>query len=590
MMSTDTSRRCALCFWLGLLAFSSLAGLLGIYAIPVAQGAPPAQLTPTGVFAEALGEANLRAGPGIEYPLLGQITAGTRYQVIARHELFPWLLIAYPLAPGGQAWVFADLVTLSAPLTQVPYAGATVVLSTLTALPVTPTALPAMESTVSPSPTATLFSSTARVFMEAEAEVNVRFGPGVDYPRIGQIQPGERYPVVSRHALYPWYLIEYPPSPEGVGWVFADVVQIFGDIYSLPVISSEQVAWPTLTPTPPFVVTGIPPWLPAEQLGATPLPASTVDLEALGDDILSYLLALGFAPEEDRFASLFLLDLASGRSISLGRGIAYSGMSLIKIPILVEFYRQADRPADSLQAEVITNTMICSGNHTANALLATLGNGDAFAGAQQVTAMLSQLGLEDTFLVAPFKLGDEPVENRAVVTPITTADQTRTQPDPFNQMTPEDMGWLLSAVYQCASDGTGPLMEVFPGDFTPTECRQIILAMSRNQINVLTEAGVPIGTRVAHKHGWIDDTHGDAAIIFTPGGDFVLVMALHQPEWLPYEVSWPAMAEITRMIYNAYNPDAPLASIHPETVDETCRLEGNPLLDELQRWELPPLD
>lgn len=574
-----------------LLRFSGLfllcAGLLGLLSLPVVSSAPPAQLTPTGVFAEALREANLRAGPGIEHPVLGQIVAGTHYQVIARHEFVPWLLIAYPPAPGGQAWVFSDLVTLSGSLTQLPYISDTAVVTGST----TPITLPATVSDPgqTPSPTATL-PAVARIYVEADAEINVRFGPGVDYPRIGQIQPGERFPAISRHALYPWLLIEYPAAPEGVGWVFADVVRVIGDIYSLPVITIEQVEWPTLTPTPPFVVTAIPPWIAANQDISSTAPASTINLPALGDNILRYLLSLGFVPEEDRLASLFLLDLASGQSISLGRGIAYSGMSLIKIPILLEFYRQANRPADALQAEIITNTMICSGNHTANALLSTLGNGDAFAGAAQVTDTLHKLGLTDTFLVAPFKLGDEPVENRAVVTLRTSADQSRAEPDPFNQMTPEDLGWLLGAIYQCAANGSGPLQEVFPDDFTPTECRQIILAMSRNQINVLTEAGVPTGIRVAHKHGWIDDTHGDAAIVFTPGGDFVLVMAFHQPEWLPYEVSWPAMAEITRMIYNAYNPDAPLEAIHPETVDETCRLEGNPLLDELQRWDLPPID
>ncbi|NPV65663.1 MAG: SH3 domain-containing protein [Anaerolineae bacterium] len=553
-------------------------------SLPVVSGAPPTQLTPTGIFAEALGEANLRAGPGIEYPVLGQIVAGTRYQVIARHELVPWLLIAYPPAPGGQAWVFIDLVTVSGSLTQLPYITSTVVFSgSFTPVP------PATVTDPRQAPTATL-PAVARVYVEADAEINVRFGPGVDYPRIGQIQPGERFPVISRHALYPWLLIEFPAAPEGAGWVFADVVRITGDLYNLPVITIEQVEWPTLTPTPPFVVTAIPPWPAASQDATSTALDRAVNLPALGDSILHYLLDLGFVPEENRLASLFLLDLASGQSISLGRGIAYSGMSLIKIPILLEFYRQANRPADALQAETITNTMICSGNHTANELLSILGNGDAFAGAAQVTDTLHKLGLTDTFLVAPFKLGDEPVENRSVVTPRTSADQSRAEPDPFNQMTPENLGWLLGAIYQCAADGSGPLQEVFPGDFTPTECRQIILAMSRNQINVLTEAGVPAGTRVAHKHGWIDDTHGDAAIIFTPGGDFVLVMALHQPQWLPYEVSWPAMAEITRMIYNAYNPDAPLNAIHPETVDETCRLEDNPLLDELQRWDLPPIN
>jgi uncharacterized protein YraI len=567
-----------------------LGGLLLVMIVNLpplpASGAPLQQATPTGILAEPLGEANLRSGPGIEYDMLGTIYHGTRYAVFGQHEFVPWLLIEYPPAPDGQAWVFADLVTTSVPRIQIPVLTGTVVLSTPSTTPI-----------VDGGPATADPSLQAAVTLIVQNEVNIRFGPGVEYPRIARLEPGKVYRVLSRHELYPWVLVDLPESPNGSGWVLLDVAEIQGDLNSLPIISTEQFSWPTLTPTPPYVITSQPPWQepgtldPVSTPVATPAAPNTThpDIQALGDSVLDYLLAQGFAPEEDRVGSVFLLDLATGENFSLGSGVAYSGMSLIKIPILVTLYRQLSRPADTREAELIANTMVCSGNHTANAMLEEIGGGDPLVGAQQVTATMRELGLRDTFILAPFRLTEnDPIYNVGTVE--TDADQTRTAPDTSNQVTPEDLGWLLGAIYQCGVQERGPLLETFPGEFTPAECRQMILAMSANKINVLSEAGIPLGTRDAHKHGWIDDTHGDAAIIFTPGGDFVLTQALFQPQWLPYDLSWPIMAETTRMVYNAFNPQAPLDAIHPATVDETCDLTGNPLLSELSASIVPPIE
>lgn len=559
----------------------------------VVSGAPAPQITATpllttGIQAEAIGEANLRSGPGIEFDQVGKIMAGASYEILGRSEYVPWLLIIYPSGESSTGWVYQDLVTTTAAIADIPIVSEDALLPSVPSAQLSPSPTTTMVETTSSlsTPIATPSPLPAAVYLETDAEVNIRFGPGIDYPRIGQIVPNQQYAVLSRHALYPWVLIELPGTSQGSGWVYTDVVTITGNLNSIPVITAEQIGWPTLTPTPPFVVTSNPPWdtatIPESQ-------SPTVDLTAAGDMILNYLLEQGFVPEDDSFGSVFVLDLQTGQSISLGTDIAYSGMSLIKIPILVEFFRQANQPPDSFEAELIANTMICSGNHTANELLARIGGGDEYLGAQQITNTLYALGLEQTFVLAPFKLGDQPIE-APPLTPIeTSADQVRATPDPFNQTTPEDLGWLLGAVYQCAVTEDGPLLDTYPGELTPTECRQIILTMSRNQINVLTEAGVPIGTTVAHKHGWIDDTHGDASIVFTPGGNYVITMTLHGREWLPYETSWPVMAEIARIVYNTYNPDEPLEAIHPATVDETCNLVGNPLLGELQQSIVPPL-
>ena len=100
-------------------------------------------------------------------------------------------------------------------------------------------------------------------------------------------------------------------------------------------------------------------------------------------------------------------------------------------------------------------------------------------------------------------------------------------------------------------------------------------------------AGVTAQTRVAHKHGWTPDTHGNAGIVFTPGGDFALVVALHNPTWLDFSESFPLITEISRTIYNYYNPATPVVTDRvPYIVPvEDCKVVGSAIVNELISYE-----
>ncbi len=129
--------------------------------------------------------------------------------------------------------------------------------------------------------------------------------------------------------------------------------------------------------------------------------------------------------------------------------------------------------------------------------------------------LIQALDLRGTVLVTPYTTGIEPPQRDpgpAVSTNHDRRGSVSAQPDPFNQIVPSDLGWLLAGIYQCAQDGTGLLIERFPNAFTAQECRQMLRAMDANEIGVFLEAGVPPGTTVIHKHGWINDTHGDAGL------------------------------------------------------------------------------
>jgi beta-lactamase class A len=262
-------------------------------------------------------------------------------------------------------------------------------------------------------------------------------------------------------------------------------------------------------------------------------------------------------------ASVFAKDLQSGAEININSDVAYAGMSVIKIGILLEAYRYLDQPPNAEVTKNMTETMTVSGNFSANLLLRLIGEGDTYRGAEIFTTSMHRLGLVNTFMATPY---DEEVPPPVIVTPANSRTDLNTQPDPYMQTTPADMGLLLEMVYQCRYGG-GVLSLVYPEDVTAQECQAMIDHMLANQLSgedevpVLIAAGLPSGTPIAHKHGWVDDTRGNAALIFTPGGDYVLVIYLYRPGWVDWDQTNSFMTRISRLVYAFFNPP-PTSSGH----------------------------
>jgi beta-lactamase class A/uncharacterized protein YraI len=540
----------------------------------------------TGVSAEAIGQANLRATTDVNSALVGQIEVGTRYPVVGRSQFYPWLLLGDLSSAAPIGWVFAELVTTQGDLNSVPFSSLVVgesVLPTATLPQVavgSPTATLGLVGVALPQVTATPSPASGIVGL-LNGEVNIRLGPGTEYDRLGVGAAGEQYEITAWHTQLPWVQVRYATSPNGLAWIARDLLDIQGDLNSLPAITQINLNLPTLTPTPVSVNASA---LPS----ATPVALSPA-FQALGSQVWSYVLENGFDPETSRFGALFVMDLQTGEAMAFGENYAFSGTSINKIAILAELYQVLDTPPDTRTAIDIANTMICSENVATNRLLSVIGSGDVYLGAENVTNLFAELGLQNSFLTAPFTIpGATPQPpTRPIPLPTTNADQTKSNPDLSNQMTVSEMGWLLASVYQCAYQNGGPLIAHYSGLYEPRECRQILHVMSSNTVDALLKAGVPADTRVAHKHGWIEDTHGNAAVFFTPGGDYVVVMMLHQPDWLYFEESLPVIAEVSRQVYNYYNPDAPLAEVRDGFIPEagSCNFAGTALIGDLMSIE-----
>jgi beta-lactamase class A len=270
------------------------------------------------------------------------------------------------------------------------------------------------------------------------------------------------------------------------------------------------------------------------------------DLAVLGDLVETLL-----QDHLDVTAGIFVKDLQTGDELEINADVAFSGLSVFKIFILEETYRALEAPLDLYAQDYISDSLgYISSNFKANLLLRdVIGGGDGYQGAENLTASMSWLGLRNTFMSAPY---DRECAY-TVATPANSEGNIDTGPDPCLQTTAGDMGLLLEMIYQC-SQGGGALLVAYPTSFTVGECGEMIDWMARNSFDSLIEASLPEGTVVAHKHGFGDGgPHADAGIVFTPHGDYVLVVYLYAPRYLEWAEGQPLISDISLAAYNYFN-------------------------------------
>lgn len=286
-------------------------------------------------------------------------------------------------------------------------------------------------------------------------------------------------------------------------------------------------------------------------------PAPEWDIRVLQEAIENKLASF------DGFASVYVLDLQTGEEVRINSDVAVSGLSILKIPIFIEAYRAIDGPLSDYQRELFVSTATASSNHSANLLLHVIaGQDNTYEGAKVLTDEMRDLGLVNTFMAIPYDATIVPSRPSTYATPANQRADITTNPDPTMQTTAEDIGYLLAMLYSCAK-GEGGLLAVYPGEITRDECQAIVDLMVQNVEGNLIRFGVPEGVAVSHKHGWSFREHGDAGIVYSPGGDYVIYTLLAQPntDWLSSDYTFPILREISRATYNYFNHDNPFEGI-----------------------------
>jgi uncharacterized protein YraI len=171
---------------------------------------PPTVIPPTAApeapYVMADAAVNVRSGPSTDFPIYGIAQPGQSAEVIGKSADGGWwaIKISTDYSPDGQAWVSADYTT----------AHNTENVPVLEAPPLPPD--------VNPSP-----PEAGSVIVTTTEPVNVRSGPGNEFPSYGKIPIGVPLQVVGVNNDGRWLAVSIPTSiaPNGIGWVNAAYVE-----------------------------------------------------------------------------------------------------------------------------------------------------------------------------------------------------------------------------------------------------------------------------------------------------------------------------------------------------------------------------
>ncbi|MYH63575.1 MAG: SH3 domain-containing protein [Caldilineaceae bacterium SB0675_bin_29] len=122
----------------------------------------------------------------------------------------------------------------------------------------TPTVTPTPSPTPPPTPTPTATSASPTVSINRI--MNVRAGPGTNYPILGQASPGDQYPISGKNPAGGWWQIIYRGQ---YAWVYSPLVTA-----TYPELVQVAPVFRTPPPTPVPTATPIPP---------TPVPQPVTD-------------------------------------------------------------------------------------------------------------------------------------------------------------------------------------------------------------------------------------------------------------------------------------------------------------------------
>ncbi len=302
---------------------------------------------------------------------------------------------------------------------------------------------------------------------------------------------------------------------------------------------------------------------------------SGADMGDLRSAIISYMESQGVLYDaETTIVSVFVMDLNTGEEMSILGDVAHSGVSTIKVPIIVNYFRHQVAAPDPDTSYLMASAIICSHNPGANYLMqvtsATRDN--MIEGLQLSSQTMLDMGAINSWITSPLFVGPDG-EYPIIQAPLRDNlpnPEYNAQPDPFNQTTAEDMGTVLAHIYDCAQHGGG-LRAVFPDEVTQTECQQMLEVLSGVRFYRFSELGTPEEVEIAHKVGYGDETVGDVAIVFSPGTDYVFVMYVWEEDLdndnLTELNKWNLIDEVARITYNYFNPaealEQPRAPVNP---------------------------
>lgn len=253
-------------------------------------------------------------------------------------------------------------------------------------------------------------------------------------------------------------------------------------------------------------------------------------------------------------AGVWLQDLATGETLAVNATASFHAASTMKVPVMIELFRRADAGALQLDSAIILRNQFASivdgspfslsaGDDSDSSLYARVGQpvplrelNDRMITRSSNLATNAVIELLDarTAHATARALGAGTIQVRRGV------EDTKAYNAGLNNTTSaRDLGVLMAAIAQDRAA-------------SPAACKAMRAILLRQEFNSEIPAGVPPGTPVAHKTGWITATTHDAAIVYPPRrAPYVLVILTRA---IPKRAdAQQLMAGISRDVWNVMN-------------------------------------
>src|SRR5204862_4466462 len=249
---------------------------------------------------------------------------------------------------------------------------------------------------------------------------------------------------------------------------------------------------------------------------------------------------------------VYYQSLARPDSILIGANLRLHAASTMKVPVMVQIFRDADAGLlaldDSLTVHTAFPSLVPGGAFTVGKEDDSDSTVYARAGRNRSVRELLELMITRSSNLAANILIERVGATRAQASARSLGawsiqvlrgveDGTAYRAGLNNTTTARDLGMPLAAI-------------ALPRAASRSSCDTMVAILSRQEFNEGIPAGVPRGTRVAHKTGWIGEVvYHDAAVVYPArGGSYVLVVltgAIKQDS-----VAHTLVADLSRMVYD----------------------------------------
>jgi beta-lactamase class A len=250
---------------------------------------------------------------------------------------------------------------------------------------------------------------------------------------------------------------------------------------------------------------------------------------------------------------VYYRDLTSGDSLTVGSAIRFHAASTMKIPVMIQLFRDRDAGLLSLDDSItVTNTFrsivdsspyqLDTTDDSDSSLYTRIGRRASIRELIELMETVSS-NLATNLLIT--KVGPQRANATAhalgadsIVVLRGVEDGKAYRAGLNNTTTARDLGMLLAAIANGKAASTG-------------SCREMLEILGRQHFNEGIPAGLPPGTTVYHKTGWIGQVvYHDAALV-EPSGQSRYVLVVLTGGIQKDEDSHALVREVSRLVFDS---------------------------------------